>query len=87
MDVYKTYADKMMDFLTQNIYFTAQDIMRITKTTAPHSVIRNLKKKCKIAEEWIQSNKKLDDGKGNIVNVTKQYKQFKFEGLKNAVNE
>lgn len=81
MDVCKTQAQKMMEFITKNVYFTCQDIMRITKTTAPHNVVRRLKKNCKIADELIHRYDIIDDGKGNKARVYKQYKQYKYEGL------
>lgn len=57
--------------------FTTYEIQEITNTTCPHSVVADLKKLFKVKEEWKQSCKKIDDGKGNIVRVYKNYKLFK----------
>lgn len=53
-----TYVKMMEDYLTEHKQFTCQDIMAITKTTCPHNVVRDLRRKFKITAERITKNGK-----------------------------
>lgn len=53
-----TYAKMMEDYIAENPQFTCQDIMTITKTTCPHGVVRELRRKFKITTEWMKQNGK-----------------------------
>ena len=52
-----TYAKMMENYLTEHKQFTCQDIMAVTKTTAPHSVVRDLRRKFKITFEDLTNAK------------------------------
>lgn len=53
-----TYVKMMEDYIAENPQFTCQDIMTITKTTCPHGVVRELRRKFKITAERITKNGK-----------------------------
>lgn len=53
-----TYAKMMENYLEDHKQFTCQDIMSVTKTTSPHSVVRDLRRKFKITTEWMTKNGK-----------------------------
>lgn len=87
MEVYKTYRQLLLDWVKNHVYFTHKDIVKVTNCNCPYSVLRDLKRVAVVTEESKTKTKKLVDSKGNVVNVTKRYTEYKFEGLKNAVNE
>ncbi|MBS4760980.1 MAG: hypothetical protein KHX03_09815 [Clostridium sp.] len=86
MKVYKPHPQKLLEWVKNHVYFTHNDILRITKCNCPYSVLRALRRQAKISEESKTKKEKLVDSKGNVVNVTTRYTLYKFEGLKNAVN-
>lgn len=67
----RSYADKMVDFIKNKIYFTAQDVIDITNTTCPHGVVQELRKIYNITDEYTSKN-------------GKRFKIYKYEGLLNA---
>lgn len=87
MEVYKTYQQKLLEWVKNHVYFTHKDIEKVTNCNCSYSVLRDLKRICHVSEEMKQKTKKLVDTKGNAVNITTRYILYKFEGLKNAVNE
>lgn len=87
MEIYKPYHLMLLDWVKNHVYFTHKDIVKVTNCNCPYSVLRDFKRIAKVTEESKTKTKKLVDSKGNVVNVTKRYVEYKFEGLKNAVNE
>ena len=61
------YAKQMVDFIRNNIYFTAKDVITITNTTCPHGVVQDLRKRFNITDEYTVRN-------------GKRFKIYKFEG-------
>ncbi len=82
MKVYKSYARVVLDWVKKHVYFTHKDIARLTNCNCPYSVLRDLKRLCKVSEEMKQKTQKFKDSNGNTFNVTKMYKVYKFEGMK-----
>lgn len=87
MEIYKPYHLRLLDWVKNHVYFTHKDIVKVTNTNCPYGVLRELKKIAVVSEEQKTKTKRLVDSNGNVVNVTKRYVEYKFEGLKNAVNE
>lgn len=88
MKVYKPYHQLLLDWVKNHVYFTHKDIARVTNCNCPYSVLREFKRVAVVTEEFKTKSEKLVDSKGNAVNVTKRYTEYKFEGLKRnrAVN-
>ena len=82
MEVYKTYRQLLLDWVKNHVYFTHKDIARVTNCNCPYSVLREFKRVAVVTEEFKTKTEKLVDSKGNVVNVTKRYTEYKFEGLK-----
>ena len=63
----KSYVEKMKDYISENIFFTNQDVIKITRTTCPHGVVQSLRRIYKITDEYITKN-------------GKRFKLYKYEG-------
>lgn len=54
---YGQYTKTMLDFIKNGKPFSHQDIAKITGCNCSYGVIRQLRAKCKLIEEWVRIGK------------------------------
>ena len=64
---YDEYTQKVFEWVKKNKVLTHKDIAKITGCNCSYSVIRCLKKKCKLIETW--------------QNEPKRFKVYMFDGI------
>ncbi len=72
----ETYTTKALKYLKERGSITHTEIIRLTNTNCPYDVIRKLKKKINILEEWVVKNEKLILPSGKEIKVPKRFKRY-----------
>lgn len=72
----ETYTTKALKYLKEKGAITHLEIIKLTNTNCPYDVIRKLKKKIKLLDEWVVKNEKLILPSGKEVEIHKRFKRY-----------
>ena len=72
----ETYTQKALKYLKERGEITHMEIIRPTNTNCPHDVIRKLKKKINLLDEWVTKNEKIILPSGKEIKVHKRFKRY-----------
>lgn len=88
----ETYTAKALKYLKEKGEITHLEIIRLTNTNCPYDVIRKLKKKIKLLDEWVTKKEKLVLPSGKEIEKQRKFKRFylapgiKFDDLRREDN-
>lgn len=72
----ETYTDKVLKYLKEKGEITHLEIVKLTNTTCSHDIIRKLKQKVNLLDEWVTVRKKVVLPSGKEIPVSKKFKKY-----------
>lgn len=72
----ETYTEKVLKYLKEKGEITHFEIVKLTNTTCPHDIIRKLKQKVNLLDEWVTIRKKVVLPSGKEIPVSKKFKKY-----------
>ncbi len=76
-----TQQDRVLKYMQKNGSITSLEMFDKFYIVAPHGIIRDLRKKYTILDEWVTKTRKEYDGEGKEKKVTIKYKRYFLDKL------